>query len=305
MTADKGKMLKGIALAIAAGICWGSMGATAQFLMRDFGFAPLDLVTLRIFTAGIVLLVLHAVTGGGNIFEPLKKHENLRDILLASATVLFAQYSFIQGIHYSNAGTAAVVITTVPLFVCVWLAFSERRPVRAVEMLCFLLATGGVVLLVTKGDFSTLDFSIKGVMWALGCAIASAVYSIQPRAVLGRVGVTLVVGWSMVFGGLAASLFDAPWHMHVHWSGISIAAFLFLVLVGTVGAVWCYMASLKCISPVVVGLLGCSEPLTAVVLSVVLLGVHLGVWELVGMAMVLSTVVLLALPALKADRQPY
>ena len=93
--------------------------------------------------------------------------------------------------------------------------------------------------------------------------------------------------------------------MHVHWSGISIAAFLFLVLVGTVGAVWCYMASLKCISPVVVGLLGCSEPLTAVVLSVVLLGVHLGVWELVGMAMVLSTVVLLALPALKADRQPY
>ena len=158
MTADKGKMLKGIALAIAAGICWGSMGATAQFLMRDFGFAPLDLVTLRIFTAGIVLLVLHAVTGGGNIFEPLKKNENLRDILLASATVLFAQYSFIQGIHYSNAGTAAVVITTVPLFVCVWLAFSERRPVRAVEMLCFLLATGGVVLLVTKGDFFNARF---------------------------------------------------------------------------------------------------------------------------------------------------
>lgn len=42
----------GVLLAATAGVFWGSMGIAAEYLMRDFNFAALDLVSLRLLGAG-------------------------------------------------------------------------------------------------------------------------------------------------------------------------------------------------------------------------------------------------------------
>ena len=53
--------LIGVVLAATAGVFWGSMGIAAEYLMRAFNFAALDLVSLRLLGAGVLLLSFEAL----------------------------------------------------------------------------------------------------------------------------------------------------------------------------------------------------------------------------------------------------
>ena len=181
-----------------------------------------------------------------------------------------------------------------PLFCALWLAWTERRPVSAREALCFALAAAGVALLVTDGDFSTLQFSPLTILWGTACAILSAVYCIQPRRIVARHGVVPVLSWGLIFGGLVASVFNPPWKIDLDWQMPELLAFGFIVLFGTILAFWSYLSGLRFLSPVMLGLLNCVEPLCAFLFSMLLLGETLGAWEAAGIALVLSNVLFLA-----------
>ena len=267
---------KGIGLAIAASVFWGSMGVCAQYLLQQCSFTPLDLVSMRLVLAGLILLIMERLVFGRNIISPLK------DIRTAVAA--------------SNAGTAAIVLTLVPLICAFWLSITEKRPLTMREGICFVLAASGVFLIVTKGNFSTLDLSFAGVLWGFVSAIFSAAYSIQPRKLIMKVGVGPVVGFGMLFGGLVASVMNPPWTMNVQWTAMSVSAFTYVVLVGTVAAFWCYLSSLKYVSAVIVGLMVCFEPLSAYLLSVFAFDLRIGMWEGAGICLVLLNVLVLSLP---------
>ena len=59
-------------------------------------------------------------------------------------------------------------------------------------------------------------------------------------------------------------------------------------------AFWCYLKSMSFVAPSVASMLICWEPLSAVILSVVLLGVTFGMVEAIGALFVFATVILLA-----------
>ena len=57
-------MIKGVALASWAGVCWGSMSVAAQYLMTRCGFNVLDLTSMRLFGAGVVMILLDILLTG-------------------------------------------------------------------------------------------------------------------------------------------------------------------------------------------------------------------------------------------------
>ena len=285
---------KGIGLAIAASVFWGSMGVCAQYLLQQCSFTPLDLVSMRLVLAGLILLIMERLVFGRNIISPLKDIRTTVGILVAGLLILVSQ--FMLAVAASNAGTAAIVLTLVPLICAFWLSITEKRPLTMREGICFVLAASGVFLIVTKGNFSTLDLSFAGVLWGFVSAIFSAAYSIQPRKLIMKVGVGPVVGFGMLFGGLVASVMNPPWTMNVQWTAMSVSAFTYVVLVGTVAAFWCYLSSLKYVSAVIVGLMVCFEPLSAYLLSVFAFDLRIGMWEGAGICLVLLNVLVLSLP---------
>ena len=287
---------KGIGLAIAASVFWGSMGVCAQYLLQQCSFTPLDLVSMRLVLAGLILLIMERLVFGRIIISPLKDIRTTVGILVAGLLILVSQLTFMLAVAASNAGTAAIVLTLVPLICAFWLSITEKRPLTMREGICFVLAASGVFLIVTKGNFSTLDLSFAGVLWGFVSAIFSAAYSIQPRKLIMKVGVGPVVGFGMLFGGLVASVMNPPWTMNVQWTVLSVSAFTYVVLVGTVAAFWCYLSSLKYVSAVIVGLMVCFEPLSAYLLSVFAFDLRIGMWEGAGISLVLLNVLVLSLP---------
>ena len=286
---------KGIGLAIAAAVFWGSMGVCAQYLFQQCSFTPLDLVSMRLVLAGLILLIMERVVFGRNIISPLRNAKTTVGILVAGLLILVSQLTFMLSVAASNAGTAAIVLTLVPLICACWLSLTEKRPLTIREGICFVLAASGVFLIVT-GNFTSLDFSFEGVLWGLASAVFSAAYSIQPRKLIIKVGVGPVVGFGMLFGGLVASVMNPPWTMNVQWTALSISAFTYVVLIGTVVAFWCYLSSLKYVSAVIVGLMVCFEPLSAYLLSVFAFDLRIGLWEAAGICLVLLNVLVLSLP---------
>lgn len=288
--------LKGVLLVAAAGILWGGMGTSVQHLYAlDIGFTPLGLVTFRQLTAGGLYVAVSALISPAKTFGIFKQPRIALDIFLSGAFVFLAHYTFFGSIYYSNAGTGAILLTTVPLFAALWYAFAKKEPVGRLEAACFLLAASGVLLIVTDGDFSSLKFSPLALLWGLVSAIFAAAYSIQPIRAIKAVGVTPVVAWGILSGGIFASVFSPPWSIEVAWSLDAAFSFGFIVVFGTVIAFWCFMSGLKYISPVAAGLLNCLEPLSAFLFSVVLLGDRLGAVQLLGIALVVANVVLLSL----------
>ena len=280
---------KGVVLSLCAGICWGGMGVCSQVIFAEpDGMAPIDLVTLRLIFAGIFLLI----TAGPLAIGVMLNGRNAFDMLLAGLFVFLGQFCFMQALLYVNAGTAAIVLMTVPFWVAFWQAIAQKRVPRKAEIFCFVLAMSGVVLIVTHGDFSSLNFDARGVAWGLGSAFATTGYTIQPRALLMRAPAVAVMGWAMFFGGVIASLFSPPWAISYDWSMKTTLLVLFVVSVGTVVAFWCYLLAVRLISPVIVGLLICSEPLSAYILSVAFLQMRISEAEIFGAGFVLAAVII-------------
>ncbi len=194
-------IFKGFLLALTAGTSWGSMAVAAQYLMTHYGFSAENLTALRVFGAGLALAMIDCILSPKNHLKTVFKWENLRDIAIYGLGVLGIQWAFFLSIEHANAATAGILVLTGPLFVISFLAFIDHRKVQSVELGAIGLSAVGVICLITKGDFSQLNFSSIGVFWGLVSAICGAFCTIQPRQLIKRVSVTTVVGWGMLIGG--------------------------------------------------------------------------------------------------------
>lgn len=286
----------GFLFTVIASVFWGAMGTAVQHLFQiKSGFFALGLVTLRQLSAGMLFVAIGTLIMPRKMWSIFNDRKLLLEILTSGVLVFLAHFCFFQSISYSNAGTAAIFLTLNPMLAGLWLALTRGTKMSSVECICAVLAAAGVALMVTDGDFSGLKFSPMAVVWGLCSAVFATAFSIQPQKPSAKAGVTVVVAWAFLFGGVIASFFCPPWTLNVNWNWVVTADFAFIVVFGTVAAFWLYLTGLKYISPVVSGLVVCLEPLSAIVFSMALLGDVLGLWQAVGVVLVLANICLLAL----------
>lgn len=107
----------GILLASAAGVFWGSMSIAAQYLMEAVSFDAVDLSALRLAGAGVLLLAVEVLIAKENVFAPFRDAKDRRDLLFYAVGMLGIQLTFFLSMRDANAATAALTVTTGPLFV--------------------------------------------------------------------------------------------------------------------------------------------------------------------------------------------
>ena len=178
------------------------------------------LVIVRLCCSGGLLLLWCCITARNEIIKIFTNWMNLRDVLFGAVFIYGGQFAFMLAIHYSNAGAAAIVLTTVPLWVALWEMIVNRSKPSPRMVICFLLAAVGVTLIVTKGEFDVSQFNLTGLTWAVICAVMTAGYSVQPRQLLKRVAVMPVMGSAMLFGGLMAVVASFSCGVFWHLDGL-------------------------------------------------------------------------------------
>jgi drug/metabolite transporter (DMT)-like permease len=286
---------KGVLLAVAGGSFWGGSGVAGQVLLQDCGFATGWLVTARMLLAGIILLAIDAAQHKGDIWSVWRGRQNVRDLLtFAWAGMLIVQYSYFACIAYGNAAAATVLQYLMPAFIVLYVALRNHQLPRPVELLCVLLAIGGTFLLVTHGEPGKLTIPLPALIWGIVSGLSGAVYTLTPKRLIRQWRATLIVGWGMLLGGLVLSFIAPPWAFQGSWTPLSLSVFLYVIIFGSVLAFWFYLGSTKYIQPGEAGVLASVEPLTAIILSVSLLGQPFGWLDFLGSACILLTVFILA-----------
>ena len=274
---------------------WGGSGVAGQYLLQDCGFSTEWLVVSRMLLAGVILLLIDTCIYKESILHIWQdKKDALEVLLFAVFGMLAVQYTYFACIKAGNAATATVLQYLMPVFIVGYTALRVWRFPRYQEMLCVGMAVGGTFLLVTHGSLDTLSISPQALFWGLAAAVAAAFYTMQPKRLIRKWRPTLVVGWGMLLGGTALSFLCPPWNFVGIWHPLAGLIYAYIIIFGTVVAFGCYLGSMKYIQPAEASILGSLEPLSAIVFSLLFLDASFGLMDLLGTALILGTVFLLA-----------
>lgn len=151
----------------------------------------------------------------------------------------------------------------------------------------------GIVLLVTNGNLAQLQISEKTLFFGILSALGLVAYTLIPGSLLAENDAIVVVGWGMFMGGLAANFVAPLYHPAYHFDTIDLILLFFIVVFGSIVAFVWYIASLRKVAPETVGMLGMLEPLSATILSALVLGVSFHAFQVVGIVMTLGAILIM------------
>lgn len=209
----------------------------------------------------------------------------------------FCQFLYFLTIQLSTAGIATILQDLSPVLILLVLCLQQRRTPRLFELCSILLALLGVFLLTTHGSLTSLAVSPAALAAGLVCACTVVIYTMWPKRLQAQYPTPLLQGWAFLLGGAAFHLIFRPWTMGYVPSAVGVIGILVVVLVGNVTAFSLYMSGVPLIGPQRASLYSFAEPVTAAILSTLLLGSPFTLWDALGFGCIFVMLVLLSLPA--------
>ena len=109
---------KGVIFTMLGGIFWGISGIIGKYLFDEKQLTAVWLVTLRLLSAGLLMLMLAAVQKKGDIFRVWKKKRTaVSQLVFCLFGMTACQMSYFLAIQYSNPGTATVLQYIAPALI--------------------------------------------------------------------------------------------------------------------------------------------------------------------------------------------
>ncbi|MDO4473500.1 MAG: EamA family transporter [Eubacteriales bacterium] len=291
----KNQSVFGAFCGLMTGICWGVSGVFGQFLFETRGIETTWLVPIRLTTAGILMLVYLFATKREETIALMKnKRDFLQTILAGVFGTMMFQFTFFGTVQRSNAGTATVLQYLAPVMIMIYVCVRKKKIPKKLEALSIFLALAGIFLISTHGNVNELVMTPEALLWGIGCAFFMFLNTVLPESLYTRHASTVVVGWALLFGGIVLSLIFKPWKYDIHIDPAVIISLFFIIIGGSVAAYLFYANSVKRIGPTKASLFSCIEPVTATILSALWLKTNFMWIDLIGFALILSTIFILS-----------
>lgn len=286
----KDKAFTGSLYVILAGFCWGMTGTLQAF--APAGVHPLALGGTRLIVASCLLLPA-ALCRGGRAF--ITKRWSLVGLLTGGGGFALYQLCFFAAVRLTGVGVGTMIaIGAAPVIAGFWarLFFNERLTLN--WWLATLCAISGCALLVFGRGSAPGGLSLPGAALALCAALGYSMQGVGLR-LIGRDRDSFDAATGMtVTGGLfclpVVLYIGAPWLFTAHGAAIVMA----LVLFSTITPYLLFSKGLELVSMGTAYTLSLTEPLTACLLAVFLLGEKMSLASIAGACLVLGAVFMLA-----------
>ncbi|AYU55998.1 EamA family transporter [Staphylococcus debuckii] len=290
------KRWPGFVLVIVGAIFWGVGGTVSQWLFENKHLPVTWFVGVRLLVSGLLLILTSFFLEGKKTITIWADKKAILKLLVYSLLgMLGVQYCFMATIHYGNAAVATLLQYLGPVIIILYLVATKVINFKWKEGIAVTLALSGTFLLLTNGSLATLSVPMPAIVWGLLSAFAMAFYTIYPVQLLAKWGTVNVVGWAMFIAGIFLNFLHPIWQVDTSNWDIKVLIYIFIsVILGTMFAFWLFISSLNYLYPQEASVLGTIEPLTAILLSVVWLGVSFGIWQVAGVFCIVLMVIFLA-----------
>lgn len=297
---------RGVVAALVGGAMWGFSGTCAQYLYQHYEIDPLFITWVRMLGSGILFLILLAFTQRGKLRAIAGDRRELGRLALFGIAGLFlCQFTYTTSVNATNAGTATVLQSLNTVFILVATCLIMRRAPRAMELGGLALALVATWLIATKGNLTALMIPPAGLAWGLINAASCTFYIMYPKHLFARWGSLPVTGIGMLIGGIAAV---AIWGLGGLWGAAPVVPQLGLdgvlvlaaiVVVGTLAAFGLYLHGVSIVGSVKGGLLGTTEPASAMVFAALWLCTMFTWADWIGLVLMVAMIFLVTLSGSK------
>ena len=286
----------GIILTLLGAILWGVSGTSVQFV-GNFRNMNLEwLLTMRLITAGLLTVLYGWIRQGNAIFNVFRNwRDTLGLVIFGVFGMALCQYTYFRSIVIAGAGIATVLQYLAPSMIIIYLLMRYGKRPSTGEIISVILALVGTICLMGNNGFSFESFRSDVLFWGLLSAVGVAVYSVSPVRLLATYGTIPIVGFGMLLSGLvAAALFQQP-HSYATWDVWTVVGCFNVVFLGTIVSFNAYLEGVKRIGAVSGSILSSIEPISAAFFGWALLGNQFNWVGILGMAMIIATVIIIAL----------
>ncbi|MDP0493904.1 MAG: DMT family transporter [Fusobacterium sp. JB021] len=285
---------RGVIITIIGACGWGFSGACGQYLFENYNMDAYWLTTIRMMSAGIILMMFNFFYEKEKSMNILKNRKDLfRLILFAILGLLPAQLFYLLTISYSNAGTATVLQYIGPVMIMIYVCFNDRRSPTKCEFMALLFVVLGTLMLATRGDFGSLALSPRALFYGILSAIGLFLYSVLPGDLMKKYGAKVVAGYGMVFDGVILKGF-MPENINITLDINAYLAIIGIVLVGTIGAFVLYLQGVLEIGASKASMIASVEPVSASLFAFLWLGTIFVKADIIGIMFIISAVLLVS-----------
>ncbi|MGW0535737.1 EamA family transporter [Streptomyces sp. NPDC003032] len=287
------KTAAGIAALAAIGpATWGTTYVTTTELLPPD--RPLLAAALRALPAGLILLALTRRLPSGDWWWKAAV------LGLLNFGAFFPLLFF--GAYRLPGGVASTISAVMPLLVAGFgIGVLKVRPTRR-TLAAGLVGVVGVGLLVLRGS-AAIDATGIIAMLAATTLMALAVVLSKRWGRPEGVSLLALTGWQLTAGGLVlAPIALTAEGLPDHFTGDNLAGYAYLGIIGTAIAYALWFRGIERLPASSVSFLGLTNPVVATLAGLLLLGQTLTAWQVGGLALVLTSVLLGQAP--RAARKP-
>ncbi|MBQ3011273.1 MAG: EamA family transporter [Oscillospiraceae bacterium] len=282
---------------LLGGCFWGFSGNCGQYLFNIHNVDPQWLTVVRMITAGLIIVMITLVRRPDAVKECFTTPKDALTLIAYGVFgLLLSQYTYLEAINATNAGTATVLQYIGPVLVMVLVCVTAKRLPKLHEAISIVLVVIGTFLLATHGNIHTMVINPAGLFWGLFAACTLVLYTMLPKKIAPKYGAFMTTGFGTLIGGLTFFAVIRPWPMLIQLPVTAWLAVAGMIFLGTVAAYPMYLQGVNDLGPVKASMLASIEPVSAAVISAVWLGSEFAPQDFVGFACILATVFLLAKP---------
>jgi drug/metabolite transporter (DMT)-like permease len=266
-------------------LVWGSTYLAIHFALLSF--PPFLLMGSRFLVAGALLFAVLKLRGTAS-----PTGRQWRDAGIVGALLLGGGMGFTAVAQQTvSSGLTAVFIASAPLMFALWSGLFGEWPGRR-DWVGIVLGFCGAMLLASGGEMAAspvgvIALSVAVCSWTFGSVLSQKKLAMAPGA-MGFASEMLLGGALLTVAGLLqGESIILPIDIRAWW------AWTYLVTAGSLGAFSAYMYLLSRVSPALASSYAYVNPVIAVALGVALAGETVGPREMVAMAIILGSVILL------------
>jgi len=280
--------------ACGAGVLWGTGALVVNLLVEKHGLTPENISFWRFVVGAVVLL---AVFGRQISWDRLRPR--LGTVLLAGVAMAGYVLLWFLGIEQMGAAIPTLIALCLPPVIVTALAIARRQESADPQLIFVILgAIIGTILIVVQhqphGTSATANGAVLGVAFSIGSALLYAGFS----TISGRISIALGAGPATacltVVAAAAMGLFGLYRPLSWPTDVPPQAWFLYLGVVTAALALLAFSWGAARLRPTALTIATLLEPLTAVVLSALLLGQQLSAIQWFGGTLLLLSIWVLA-----------
>ncbi|HEV2247429.1 MAG TPA: DMT family transporter [Terriglobia bacterium] len=270
--------------------CWAAnMVAVKEALL---GFSPMALTLVRAIAVAVTFGILFLLLRDRSLLR-LTRRQWLHFVVIAFFGVTVNQMLFIYGVAYTNIPHAALIIAVEPVMVLVLSVVMRLEVLTALKLAGMAISLTGVVLLTYGKPAQGSQAYWLGDLIMLVEVVVFAYYTILMKEVINQYDVVTLNTVVFGLGALMMVPFGARAVLHVNWSQVPLRAVLglgFMTFFSCVIGYLLFAYALKGLTASRVAAFNYIEPVMATALGIWLLHDKVGLWGVLGGALILMGV---------------